>query len=222
MNVQEIFQISAAVLSSVGGAALILFGLSSWLGKVWANRILAKEKAQYSAEIERLRADLKDLTERNKIVFARYFDGQFKVYNELWISLVDLENGVNALWDVANERNLKSFVVALRRANKQIRESALLIDPGHYTIIMKVLKEFSDYQIGKETLLANRQNFKYINQYEIDEIVQSNSENRDKILAFIEGMLSAMRMQIGGLPTSSANQAMKDNDSAPRPYRASS
>ena len=49
MNWDDIFKIVAASLASVGGAAVIMFGLSSWLGKVWASRILQKEKSDLDA-----------------------------------------------------------------------------------------------------------------------------------------------------------------------------
>ena len=48
MNWEEVFRISTAVLTSLGGGAVIIFAFSSWLGKVWAVRILEKEKHELS------------------------------------------------------------------------------------------------------------------------------------------------------------------------------
>ncbi|GHF94021.1 hypothetical protein [Thalassotalea marina] len=44
MNWEDVFKIITAVITSVGAAGVIIFGLSNWLGKVWANRILEREK----------------------------------------------------------------------------------------------------------------------------------------------------------------------------------
>ena len=44
----QLFEIVGAVLFSIGSAGAILFALSSWLGKVWANRILEKERNELS------------------------------------------------------------------------------------------------------------------------------------------------------------------------------
>ncbi len=44
MNIISIFELSAAVLASLGGAGLIIMGFSSWLGKVWANRLMESER----------------------------------------------------------------------------------------------------------------------------------------------------------------------------------
>ncbi len=59
-----IFQVSFAVIGSVGGAAVIIAGLSNWLGKVWAERLMAKEKAQHDRELESLRSELRIKTEQ--------------------------------------------------------------------------------------------------------------------------------------------------------------
>ena len=52
MNYDDVFNIAAAILASVGGSAIIIVGLSSWLGKVWANRILEKDKLKVQKEYE--------------------------------------------------------------------------------------------------------------------------------------------------------------------------
>jgi hypothetical protein len=49
----EVFRISTAVLTSLGGGTVIIFVFSSWLGKVWASRILANEKH----ELDKLRTE---------------------------------------------------------------------------------------------------------------------------------------------------------------------
>ena len=46
MNWTQAFSIVGTTLFSVGAASAILFALSSWLGKVWASRILEKERRE--------------------------------------------------------------------------------------------------------------------------------------------------------------------------------
>lgn len=46
MTVDEVYKIGLAIITSLGGGALIIFAFSSWLGKVWASRILETEKHQ--------------------------------------------------------------------------------------------------------------------------------------------------------------------------------
>ena len=60
MNTTDAFQIAQAVLVALGGGGFLVFALSSWLGKVWANRLMAKETAKYEDEIERLKSQLQE------------------------------------------------------------------------------------------------------------------------------------------------------------------
>jgi len=67
MELKEILELSGVILGSLGGGAAIIFGFSSWLGKVWANRLMTKEKAEYAQELESLRNRLTQETESYKI-----------------------------------------------------------------------------------------------------------------------------------------------------------
>lgn len=53
MQLFDILSISGSILASIGGGAAIVFAFSNWLGKVWANRLMEKEKAKYSKELEK-------------------------------------------------------------------------------------------------------------------------------------------------------------------------
>lgn len=60
MSWEDGFRFSTAILTSLGGGAAIVFAFSSWLGKVWAARILDKE-----------RHDLEKLRKEHEIRFSR-------------------------------------------------------------------------------------------------------------------------------------------------------
>jgi hypothetical protein len=46
---QEVLAVASTVLLSLGGAGAIILGLSSWLGRVWAEKIL--QNARYEHEL---------------------------------------------------------------------------------------------------------------------------------------------------------------------------
>jgi hypothetical protein len=48
MKWTEAFKVVFAMVASVGGASAIILILSSWLGKVWGQRILAREGKGHS------------------------------------------------------------------------------------------------------------------------------------------------------------------------------
>lgn len=58
MNVVDVFELAGAVLVSMGGSGLILFAFSSWLGKVWASRILANETHKLASQLEATKREL--------------------------------------------------------------------------------------------------------------------------------------------------------------------
>ncbi|TKF87595.1 hypothetical protein FCV67_26055, partial [Vibrio sp. F13] len=57
MDWESIFKISTGFLASVGSAGVIIFGLSSWLGKVWAQRILDEERHKLAEDLEATKVD---------------------------------------------------------------------------------------------------------------------------------------------------------------------
>jgi len=59
VNIEEVTSIAATVLLSLGGGGAIVFGLSNWLGKVWADRMMEKERHVYAKDLEALRDALR-------------------------------------------------------------------------------------------------------------------------------------------------------------------
>ncbi len=209
MNWNDVFKLSVAILTSVGGAALIIGAFSSWLGKVWASRILEKDKLKYSSELEKLKNQLQREAQKHQLIFSLYFEGQFKLYNDLWLSLSELQEKVDNLWDEASKKNLISFMKSVQKAKRQIMNSALLIEKDHYEQILEHLQTLEDYKLGKEQLIRAR-NLKandYIEDYEIPNLVAGNATSRQQITSFTEIMLQKMRAQINGTQQDAANHA---------------
>ncbi len=91
MRVADAWSVALAVLASLGGGGVIVLMLSSWLGKVWANRILEKDRAKFATEIERLKGDLERQHrllqgEIEKTIFVTrvHFETEFRALAEIW------------------------------------------------------------------------------------------------------------------------------------------
>ena len=65
MKLQDILNVAVTVLASLGGGAAIILLFSSWLGKVWANRIMAEERAKHERVLAELRAKLEKANEES-------------------------------------------------------------------------------------------------------------------------------------------------------------
>ena len=75
----EVLKIVAGVIAALGGGGAIVAWLSSWLGKVWADRLMIKETAKFREDLERLTKQL----ERKNYVSKVRFDAEFAMYQEL-------------------------------------------------------------------------------------------------------------------------------------------
>lgn len=76
MTWEDTFQVVMAAFGAVGGATLIILGLSSWLGKVWANRVLEQDRFKYSQELELLKSAHQDLHRSLSLTNATYFESK--------------------------------------------------------------------------------------------------------------------------------------------------
>lgn len=108
---QEIFELAGAIITSIGGSAVIMLGLSSWLGKVWANRILEDEKKKHVLEIEDFKSKLsRDIAIANSIidksmhVTKLQYDKEFSIYLEIWEKLADCVVSTKELYPTYENR----------------------------------------------------------------------------------------------------------------------
>ncbi|RJP46431.1 MAG: hypothetical protein C4583_18995 [Anaerolineaceae bacterium] len=53
----QIWQIVGAFLTSLGGASIIILGVVSWLGRIWANSIVLRIGSQQQKELEKLQTE---------------------------------------------------------------------------------------------------------------------------------------------------------------------
>ena len=89
---QTLFELAAAALAAIGSAGILLLALSSWLGKIWANRILEQERtdvATYKTVVDVVSKILADLD--------RFHAGH-----------IAPENGIEA-YHLFNEQRLRAY-----------------------------------------------------------------------------------------------------------------
>jgi hypothetical protein len=104
MNFNEIAVTSFSVLASVGIGSGIVLGLSRWLGKVWANRILEQDRDRYSRELESLKAQFEG-TNRNRqaqldkrIHVSRVqFETEFQALREVWKCISEVRSRMSSV-----------------------------------------------------------------------------------------------------------------------------
>jgi hypothetical protein len=140
------------ILSALGGVGVIIGGLSFWLGTVWANRIAEKEKHSHDREIELLKAQLDAEQHRN----SRTEDAQFKLYNEVWEYLQEVEKHGEELWAEVSRDNWEAFLVSLRNARLAMNKGRLILSEHHYQQLCEIMSEYEYYALGKAKLIELR------------------------------------------------------------------
>jgi hypothetical protein len=79
----DIFKVITGATVSVGMASIIILGLSSWLGKIWASRILQEEKAKLDSLNFEHQIKFSSLHEKRAEIIAETYALVRDVYNEV-------------------------------------------------------------------------------------------------------------------------------------------
>lgn len=207
-----LYAAGAIVVSSFCGGAVVL-ALSSWLGKVWAGRILEKDKANYQQQIEKIRSDyrqeveeklqrLRDQIERGQFIHRLQFETEFNMYLALWKPLARVRSLVLSLrpsfdWlaegksrDAVLEERLSSLSEVYREFQDSYRDSEPFLPPEIY----EAAKELAWIMIGEARQAADhRTPDGDVRQDYWDE----REENVKKISEQADAICSAIRKRIG-------------------------
>ncbi|QPR87840.1 hypothetical protein [Aeromonas hydrophila] len=63
MNWDDVLKIITATITSIGAGGAIIFALSNWLGRLWAQRILESEKNQLASALEKTKSEIEIIKE---------------------------------------------------------------------------------------------------------------------------------------------------------------
>ena len=118
MNWEDVFKIITALLASVGIAGGVIFALSSWLGKVWARRILDREKNLLDKELEATKRELdvfKDTYLQNHNDKLNVYRAVIDIVAKLLATFDSLQSGklspeeAEKAFDSFNERRIQAY-----------------------------------------------------------------------------------------------------------------
>lgn len=85
MEVKDVLMVSGALIVSLGGGFGVVLSLSSWLGKVWANRLMARDTATHAQELATSKKNLEEDIESYKIRLKKsefIFQKEFEAASE--------------------------------------------------------------------------------------------------------------------------------------------
>jgi len=92
---EDVLKIVTASLGAIGSASLIIFGLSTWLGKVWASRILESDKAKYQGNLAHFKSKLDNLNYEHQVKFSSLHEKRADVIAETYALIRGVYNRVS-------------------------------------------------------------------------------------------------------------------------------
>lgn len=85
MEFNELLELSGVILGALGGGSALVLSFSSFFGKLWANTLMEKEKANHARELEVLRGSLTKYSESYKVKLKKsefIFEKQYVAASE--------------------------------------------------------------------------------------------------------------------------------------------
>lgn len=99
MSWDEALKIIISALGAAGGAGAIIMALSSWLSKVWANRILEADKNKYAHEMEAIKLSNQNFINSLSITNSAYLESKraftekrIEAVHIIWSQLIKLRD----------------------------------------------------------------------------------------------------------------------------------
>ncbi|WP_431800032.1 hypothetical protein [Halobacillus andaensis] len=184
---------------------LISVILTTWLGKIYAGKVLEKEKRRYQEEMAEITASFekelevhKDKLEKDNILFNRYSEHQFRLYNELYSSLFDLKLSADLLWDNADLKRLTDFSKQLYETRNTIEKRALLIEDGHYERLKTIIDILSEFKNGKGELIRikdikDKNNFSRL---QVHDLITNNEKYKEEYFSLFEELRRLFKNQL--------------------------
>lgn len=152
----NILNIAGSIIISIGGAGAIIFGLSSWLGKVWANRLMEQEKANYSKELEKLKSEFTQNTERYKLQLKKselFFQKQYEAasdFGKFFYNLLPEKTYVHMEWEDACKEITYNFQAHMNYLKKFQLENNILFDKRINDDLIKCKSAIQKYNDDKD------------------------------------------------------------------------
>lgn len=209
MDFSEYSKLIGAVLTSVGGAAVIIIALSKWFGDFLSKRLLDNYnnkhktelegiKSKYQGELEKTKTEL----EKAKSQFIRYSEKQFELYNDLWKVLLYTKQQADELWASAVPEKIPAFGEQIKLTRHAINDNLLLIEEEHYDSLMELITQFEQFQFGKTKLVDIRrqpeEGREIISEAQTRRTIMDNRRTKDKYDNLLMQIGKSFRNQIKG------------------------
>ncbi|WP_143562289.1 hypothetical protein [Shewanella sp. UCD-KL12] len=138
MSISNIYEVAFAVIGAVGGASLIIFSLSSWLGKVWASRLMQAEVSKHAEKLESLKSEFKKLETEHTVRFTRLHEKQAEIIAQLY----------NKLYEVNRCRDTLTLQLQCREIKEKYEKEYKTYESWEYVYGVHTLTDEEQAMVG--------------------------------------------------------------------------
>jgi hypothetical protein len=180
ITADQITTICISIVTGLGGGAVLIWALSSWLGKVWANRLLEKDRLRYNRELEVVKTELGRASQEYLIKFSSLNAERGVIIRDLYKKLMSAQRTMHSILKpfqaegepsptdkikelVKSFNEFYQFYLNCRiyfppRICKQIEDLALKLRDAHISItIYPVDPQDIEYKVSPELLKERRE-----------------------------------------------------------------
>lgn len=191
-----------SALGAVGGGGAIIFFLSSWLGKVWANRILEADRSKYAAELEGIKLANQNAVNSLSLAHTAYLESKkgfterrLKTIDTIWEEIIFIRDNkpspINFL-DILVFSEYQNFATNPKFSyveNETKLEKITILNRNQVDLVLPYLDDRS-YQIyWAYRALAGRLTF-YINKFFSNEIPDYDWRDDSGVQQILKSTLS--------------------------------
>lgn len=209
MELIEYVKLFTAFIVSIGGASVVIIALAKWFGDFLSHRLLDSYNNRHGRELEALKnkyarelETTKSELEKTKLLFARYSEKQFDLYNDLWKVLLYTKQQADMLWEKADPSQIPAFSEQIRLTRNAINDNLLLIEDDHYKKLTKLIGQFEQFQFGKQILIDIRIQSEdmtsQITKSEARDTINQNRKTKENYDNLIMDIGKSFRRQIKG------------------------
>jgi hypothetical protein len=131
--------LSWKLIGQLGGFAVVVAALSAWLSRIWAEKILEKDRQHYREELERLKGTYEAANksvqaelDKRVHVYRVQFETEFKALSEIWAKITDLRSDMGSIrpfidHNVEGEDVVEKYRRRLLRFSKTLAELKTLV-----------------------------------------------------------------------------------------------
>jgi hypothetical protein len=195
MDIFTIVKIISVTIATFSFAGIIMW----WFVQLTATTLADNYKKKIEHDFEKKLEGYKLQLEVIKANTLKYNDKQFELYIELWRNLQDLKFSCIDLWQLADQRNLRKFDVALKKTHRQIEITSILLEENHHKELSEIITNLQEYDNGKGKLIYAKNNF--ADRKQISEIIEFNRQRKDRCLEIIEVMKKSITLTLKGQGT---------------------